>query len=61
METVRDAILGTVSDLVSNFMYYGRKEDEVLPVGSIEAAIKAGEISVDEIVSAFRRQIEQGL
>jgi hypothetical protein len=50
----RDEILAAVSDLVVDFLYYDRKEDEELPRGAIEDAVAAGEITVDEIVEAFR-------
>lgn len=46
-----------VADMVSNLMYYDRKEDERLPVGAIEAAIEQGEITVDEIVELIRQQL----
>lgn len=54
MATRRQAILDTVADLASSFMYYDRKEDEALPRGAIEEAIQEGEITVDEIVEDFR-------
>lgn len=59
MATRREFIIAEVSDLVDNFLYYDRKEDETLPRGSIEEAIKAGEVSVDEIVEVFRRELEK--
>ena len=49
----REKILLTVQDLVSSFAWYDRKEDEDLPRGEIEAALKAGEVSVDEIGAVF--------
>lgn len=57
----REVIFATVSDLVSEFVYYGRKEDEMLPRGAIGEAVAAGEISVDEIVAAFRSGLEEAL
>lgn len=54
-------IANTVSDLVSNFLYYNRKEDEELPLGEIEAAIAVGEITVEEIVAQFERELREGL
>lgn len=59
--TRRDHIAATVSDLVADFLYYGRKEDEDLPRGEIEAAIAAGEVTEDEIVDLFRRKLEIGI
>lgn len=50
----RQNILFTVQDLVTDFIYYDRKEDSTLRPGAIEAAVKAGEISCDEIVNEFR-------
>ena len=57
--TRRETILNTVDDLVSDLMYYDRKEDEDLPRGAIEEALDAGEITLDEIVQQFRKALEQ--
>ncbi len=61
MKTRRDRIYATVDDLVSNFLYYDRKEDEDLPRGAIEEAVKNGEISVDDIVGRFRARLRETL
>ncbi len=55
MKTRRDYILGAASDLAADFMYYDRKEDEDLPRGEIEEAIKTGEVGEKEIVSVFAK------
>ena len=57
---LRDKILATVRDLVGDFLYYDRKEDEDLPVDAIQNAIKSGVITVDDIVDSFGRGIEEG-
>ena len=49
-----ELIMDTVDDLVSNFLYYDRKEDELLPRGSIGAAIDAGELSTRDIAERFQ-------
>lgn len=54
---MKDLILLTVTDLVSAFTYYDRKEDEELPRGAIESAIERGEITIDEIVEHFRAEL----
>lgn len=61
MKTRKQNILATVSDLVANFAYYDRKEDEELPRGEIEEAIQKGEITIDEIVECFRKELEEAL
>ena len=38
-QKIESTILGCTEDLVSNFLYYDRKEDEDLPRGTIEEAI----------------------
>lgn len=53
----KEKILLTLEDSVSDFLYYDRKGDEELSIGEIQAAIKAGEISVDEIVAKFREKL----
>lgn len=57
MTTSRQKILDTVSDLGSNFWFYDRKEDEDLSTDDIEEALESGEITLDEIVEAFREAI----
>lgn len=56
-----EKIQNTISDLISNFLYYDRKEDEELPVGAIEDSISSGETTVDEIVSQFREEFLRGI
>lgn len=55
---IRKDIEATLDDMVSNLLYYNRKEDDDLPPGAIEAAIADGVISVDEIVARFRGLLE---
>ena len=57
----RQTILNAVSDLVADFMYYDRKEDEELPRGAIEEAVAAGEITEAEIVKRFAADLRIGL
>lgn len=54
-------ILGTIEDLVTDFVYYGRKEDEDLPVGAIEKSVAAGEVTLDEMVEVFKTKLEKSL
>ena len=48
-------IMDVIDDMVSDFVYYNRKEDEVLPDGSIEQAVKDGIVTIDEMCNYFRR------
>lgn len=59
-EQQRQSILDTVDDLVAKFLYYDRKEDEELPVGAIEAAVRHGVISWEEITDRFRSHLQGG-
>lgn len=54
-------ILGTIDDLVSDLVYYDRKEDEELPRGAIKEAVAMGEISIDEMVDKFKSSLTSGL
>ena len=58
---MKDLILGAVTDLVSNFLYYDRKEDEELPREAIQGAILSEQISVEDIVKQFRIKLLEGL
>ena len=58
---MKNIILNTVNDLVLDFLYYDRKEDEDLPERSIQKAIEVGDISVKDIVDHFESQLKIGL
>lgn len=55
----RQKILDTVDDLVANFLYYDRKEDEDLPVGAIDDAVLEDVVSIDEIGEAFTKELRE--
>ncbi len=57
----RELIINAVKDLAGSLLYYDRKDDEDLERGDIEAQIKSGAITVDEIVSTFKDELERGL
>lgn len=61
MKTRRQRIEDAASDLASSFLFYDRKEDDLLPKGAIEEAINAGEISVEEILEIIENNIRQSL
>lgn len=56
-----NTILGNVDDLVADFLWYDRKEDEDLPRGAIESAIQEGSITIEEIADRFRAGLEEHL
>lgn len=58
---IKKYILGTITDMVSNFLYYDRKEDENLPRGAVEEAVNSGLISVQEIIDKFTSELAAGL
>ena len=59
--TSKKVVLDTISDLITNFLYYNRKEDEDLPVGSIESMVIDGEITIEEILQAFEKELREAL
>jgi len=54
-------IISTIKDMVSDLMYYDRKEDENLPRGTIEKAVKDGVITKNEIVRIFENELSKHL
>ena len=55
---MKQLILDKISDLCSDFLYYDRKEDEDLSIKQLKSAVESGEITVDEMVDEFRRNLE---
>lgn len=59
MRDLKSNIINTASDCASSLLYYDRKEDENLPVGAIELAIKDGVITVKEILDIFEKELSK--
>ena len=57
----KEIILSAVDDLVAEFLWYDRKEDEDLPRGTIQDAIAAGEVTIAEITAQFHASLLEGL
>jgi hypothetical protein len=58
---IHQKIRNILSDLVSNFLYYDRKEDEELGVGEINKAIESRAITVTDIKMYFSEELQKGL
>lgn len=54
----RERILDVFGDLGCNVLYYDRKEDKDVPLNTIEEAIIAGEVTIDELLAPLRGDIE---
>jgi hypothetical protein len=58
MEDNKQLVLDTISDLCSDFLYYDRKDDDELDIETLNRIVKTGEITIDEMVFAFRKHLE---
>ena len=58
---MKELIFNTIEDLVTDFLYYDRREDEELSVGYIELAIEENEITIDEIIKCFSDNLKKQL
>ena len=58
---MKRTILAAIEDLVADFLYYNRKDDDDLPRGMIDQTILDGLITVDEMVQHFRDKLIDGL
>ena len=55
---LREQVLVTASDLAVDFLYYGRKEDELLDRDELIDAFERGVVTVDSITEAFKKGME---
>lgn len=55
---MKQTILNTISDLVSAFVYYDRKEDETLSMEQLNEAVESGIITIDEMVAEFKKHLD---
>lgn len=60
-DDLKEQILGTIGDLVMDFLDYARKGDEDLPEGVIEAAVESGTITIEEMVAQFETSLREEL
>lgn len=51
----------TIDDLISDFLYYDRKEDEDLLVGDIEKWIKEDSKNKDRLIMMFIQKLDENL
>jgi hypothetical protein len=57
----KQVILNTVEDLVLDFLYNDRENDYNLKLYDIEYEIYSGNMTIDEIVEAFRNELVSNL
>lgn len=60
-DDIKVHILASIDDGVSDLLYYDRKEDEDLPRGVIEDAVRDGVVTVEEMVAQFETSLRIGL
>lgn len=60
-ETKKKLALDSISDLVKNFAYYDRKEDEELSCKDMNDLVTSGELTRGEIVDAFTVAVDEWL
>ena len=53
MEDKKELLKNALTDLVSKFLYYDRKEDEELTIEDVENLINTELISKQELISLF--------
>ncbi len=54
-------IKDVINSLVSDFLYYDRKEDSDLRIGEIDEAVRNGEITVDEMAEVFHTGLKKSI
>lgn len=61
MKQPKQYVFDLIDDMVSDLLYYDRKEDIKFPIGTIEKMVEAGDITIDEMVDRFRLNLEHNL
>lgn len=60
-EELKQETENAIKNLVSDLLYYDRKEDEDLSVEQIEGVFKENVMTVDEAVEIFRNELIKNL
>jgi hypothetical protein len=59
--TKKELALNAIEDLVSDYLYYGRLQDEDLPYKDLWALIMREELRKEEIVKRFSEELDKGI
>lgn len=59
-DLTRELVFATVEDMMSDLLYYRRKEDEDLPLGAIEDALRNHVVTMEEILDIVRDALVKG-
>lgn len=54
-------VMDVISDMVSDFLYYNRKEDDILERGMIEDMVKRGDLTIEQMVSEFEKLLRKAI
>jgi hypothetical protein len=57
----KETVLDTIDELVAKFLRGDRKDDDDLPLGTIEKLIRGEEITIEDMVDRFRDGLEERL
>ncbi len=57
----RELISGIIETTISNFLYYDRKNCELLSVDDLENALREKIITEEEIIELFKEHLEHNL
>ena len=58
---MNDNLRNLISDMFADLFYYDRKEDEDMPIGSIELMVKSGEVTEKEILDVMTYELHRAL
>ena len=54
-------MLDIIEDLITDYLYYDRQEDEDLSFEEVEELVKSGEITAHEISECFDKDIRKAI
>ncbi len=58
VKNLKKIILDRIDGLMSDFLYYDRKNDDELSMEQLNNSVASGEITVDEMVLEFQKYLE---
>lgn len=58
-DSYREQIFLNLDELVSDFLYYDRREDEDLPLGKIEEMVAAPWVTIGEMAAFFEARLRE--
>jgi hypothetical protein len=60
-EEKKELFLAIIEDVISDYLYYDRKNDDDLSIGDVNGLIESGCVTIDDVIDKFTTYLKECL